>query len=226
MTVYNINVLLSNLEPVHYSMSGSNCCFLTCIQFSQEASKLIGIPIFLRIFQFIIIHPDKGIKIVNEAEVDLFYFILFYCLFCGPVDVGNLISGSSAFSKSSLNIWKFQGSRTVEAYLEGFECYLASMWNECHSTVLWIFFGIAFFGIGMKTDLFQSCDHCWLLQICCNIECNTLSISSFRIWNSSARIPWPSLALFVVMLPKTHLFYTPGCLPLGEWPHHCSYLGH
>ena len=72
MTAYNINVLLSNLEPVRYSMSGSNCCFVTYIQFLKEAGKLIGIPIFLRIFQFIVTHPVKSIKIVNEAEVDFF----------------------------------------------------------------------------------------------------------------------------------------------------------
>ena len=54
-------------------------------------------------------------------------------------------------------------------------------------------------GIGMKTDLFQSYGHCW------HIECNTLTASSLKIWNSSARIPTPPLALFIVMLPKSHL---------------------
>ena len=57
----------------------------------------------------------------------------------------------------------------------------------------------------MKTDLFQSCGHCWVFQMCWHIECSTLTASSFRIWNSSARIPSPPLALFIVMLPKTHL---------------------
>ena len=57
----------------------------------------------------------------------------------------------------------------------------------------------------MKTDLFQSCGHCWVFQICWRIECNTFTASSFRIWNSSTGIPSPSLALFVVMLPKAHL---------------------
>ena len=64
---------------------------------------------------------------------------------------------------------------------------------------------LPFFGIGMKTDLFQSCGHCWVFQICLHIECSTLTASSFRIWNSSAGIPSPPLALFVVMLPKAHL---------------------
>ena len=64
---------------------------------------------------------------------------------------------------------------------------------------------LPFFGIGVKTDLFQSCGHCWVFQICWHIECNTFTASSFRIWHSSAGIPSPPLVLFVVMLPKAHL---------------------
>ena len=63
---------------------------------------------------------------------------------------------------------------------------------------------LPFFGFGMKTDLFQSCGHCWVFQICWHIEWSTFTASSFRIWNSSTGIPSP-LALFVVMLPKAHL---------------------
>ena len=57
----------------------------------------------------------------------------------------------------------------------------------------------------MKSDLFQSCGHCWVFQICWHIECSTFTASSFRIWNSSTGIPSPSLALFLVMLSKAHL---------------------
>ena len=64
---------------------------------------------------------------------------------------------------------------------------------------------LPFFGIGMKTDLFQSCDHCWVFQICWHTECSTFTASSFRTWKSSAGIPSPPLALFVVMLPKAYL---------------------
>ena len=64
---------------------------------------------------------------------------------------------------------------------------------------------LPFFGIGMKTDLFQSCGHCWVFQICWHIEWNTFTASSFRIWNSSTGIPSPPLALFIVMLSKAHL---------------------
>ena len=64
---------------------------------------------------------------------------------------------------------------------------------------------LPFFGIGMKTDIFQSCGHWWVFQICWHIECSTFIASSFRIWNSSAGIPSPPLAFFIVMLPKAQL---------------------
>ena len=76
------------------------------------------------------------------------------------------------------------------------------------STVVQLFehsLALPFFGIGMKTDLFQSCGHCWVFQICWHILCSTFTASSFRIWNSSTGIPSPPLALFLVMLPKAHL---------------------
>jgi len=87
-------------------MSSFNCCFLTCIQISQEAGKLVWYSHLLKNFpQLIVIHTVKGFSVVNEAEVDV--FLEFSCFFYNPTDVGNLISYSSAFSKSSLNIWKF-----------------------------------------------------------------------------------------------------------------------
>ena len=88
------------------------------------------------------------------------------------------------------------------------------------------FLTLPFFGIAMKTDLFQSCGHCWVFQICWHSQCNTFTASSFRIWNSSTGIPLPLLALFVVMLPKAYLTLHPGCLALGEWSHRHGYLGH
>ena len=80
----------------------------------------------------------------------------------------------------------------------------ASVWDEYNCVVVWTFFGIASFGIGMKTDLFQSCGHCWVFPICWRIECSTYTASCFRIWNSSTGIPSPPLA-FVEMLPKAVL---------------------
>ena len=76
------------------------------------------------------------------------------------------------------------------------------------SAIVWSFvhaLALPFLGIGMKTDLFQSCGHCWVFQICWHIECSTFTASSFRIWNSSPGIPSPPLALFIVMFPKAHL---------------------
>ena len=75
----------------------------------------------------------------------------------------------------------------------------------------------------MKTDLFQSCGHSWVSQIWWHTECRTLAAVSFRIWNSSAGISLPPLALFVVTLPTW--LHTPGCLVLDEWSHHHGYLG-
>ena len=72
------------------------------------------------------------------------------------------------------------------------------MWDECN-------FALPFFGTGMKTDLFQSCGHCWVFQIWWHIECSTFTASSLRIWNSSTGVPSPPLVLFVVILPKAHL---------------------
>ena len=185
-------------------MSGSNCCFLTCIQVSEEAGKVVRYShLFKDIAQFVVIHTVKGFSIVNEAEVDV--FLELSCFFYDPVDVGNLISGFSAFSTSTLNIWKFLVHLLLKPHLENFEHYFASLWDECNCVIIWTFFGIAFLEIEMKTSLFESCGHCWVFQICWHIEWNTLTESPSRIWNSSAKIPSPPLALFVLMLPKAQL---------------------
>ena len=93
-------------------MSSSNCCFLTCIQISQEAGQVVWYShLFQNFPQFIVIHKVKGFGIVNKAEIDV--FLELSCFFRDPVDVGNLISGSSAFSKTSLNVREFTGKRTT-----------------------------------------------------------------------------------------------------------------
>ena len=140
--------------------------------------------------QFAVIHTVKSFIIVNEAQVD--DFLKFCCFFYDPTDVGNLISGSSAFSKSSLNIWNFSVHVLLKPSLEDFKHNLASMWNEhnCakHSSASPIF------ETGIKIDLFQSCGHSWVFQICWHMECSTLRASSFMIRNSSAGILLPPLA--------------------------------
>ena len=87
-------------------MYGSNCCFLTCIQISQEAGKVVWYSHLLQNFpQFTVIHTVKGFDIVNKAEIDV--FLELSCFFDDPTEVVNLIYGSSAFSKTTMNIWKF-----------------------------------------------------------------------------------------------------------------------
>ena len=92
--------------------------------------------------QFVVIYTVKGFSVVNEVEVDV--FLELSCFFSDPVDVGILISGSPAFSKSSLNIWKFSVHVLLKPSLENFEYYFASVWDECNCVVVWMFFGIAF----------------------------------------------------------------------------------
>ena len=130
-------------EPVCCSMSSSNYCFLTCIHVSQEAGQVVWYShLFQNFPQFIEIHTVEGFGIVYKAEIDVFWNSL-ACL-DDPVDIGNLISGSSAFSKTSLNIWKFPVHVLLKPGLENFEHYFTIVWDECNCVVVWAFFGIAF----------------------------------------------------------------------------------
>ena len=143
MTIYSLDVLLSYLEPVCCFMSSSNCCFLICIQISQEAGKVVWYShIFQNFPQFVVIHTVKGFGVINKIEIHAFLEIS--CFFYDLMDVGNLIPSSSAFSKSSLNIWKFLVYILLKPGLEKFEPYFASMWDECNCSVVWAFFGIVF----------------------------------------------------------------------------------
>ena len=124
-------------------MSSSNCCFLTCIQVSQEAGQVVRYSdLFQNFPQFVVIHTVKGFSVFNKAEVDV--FLKFSWFINDPKDVGNLTSGSSAFSKSSLNIWKFSVQILLKPGLESSEHYFASMWGEFNCVVDWVFFGVAF----------------------------------------------------------------------------------
>jgi len=129
-----------NFEPVCCSMSSSNCCFLTCIQVFQEAGQVVWYShLFQNFPQFIVIHTVKGFSIVSKAEIDV--FLELSCFFYDPVDVDSL---TSAFSKTSLNIWNFTVHLLLMPGLENFEHYFASMWDECNCAVVCSFFGIAF----------------------------------------------------------------------------------
>ena len=100
-------------------MSSSNCHILACIQISQEAGQVIWYShLFQNFPQFIVIYTVEGFGIVSKAEIGI--FLELSCFFDDPTDVGNLISGFFAFSKSSLNIWKFMGHKLLKPGLENF----------------------------------------------------------------------------------------------------------
>ena len=179
-SAYKLNKQGDNIQllraPFHiWNQSIIPCPVLTvaswpAYRFLKRQVRWSGIPISFSIFQFVMIHTVKGFVIVNKAEINV--FLEFSCFFNDSANVGNLISGSSAFSKSSLNIWKVMVHVLLKPGLENFEHYFTSVWDECNCAIVWAFFGIAFFGNGMKTDTFQSCGHCWVFQICCHIECS------------------------------------------------------
>ena len=140
MTVYSLDILFPNLEPVCCSISSSNCCFLTCIQISQEADQVVWYSHLLTNFpvycdpQFIVIHTVKGFGIVNKAEVDV--FLEFSSFFYDAMDVDKFISGSSDFCKFSLTIYNFTSHILLKAGLEKFEHCFPSMLDKCNCAVV------------------------------------------------------------------------------------------
>ena len=135
MTIYNLDILLSQFGTNLCSIPGSNCCFLTCIQVLQEAGKVVWYSHLFKNFpQFVMIHTVKGFSIVNEAEVNV--FLEFSCFFHDPMDVGNLISGSSASLQPSLYIWKFSIQVLLKPSLKVFEHNLTSMGSEHNCLVV------------------------------------------------------------------------------------------
>ena len=126
VTIYSLDILLSHFW-IRSFLNTHICCFLTCLQISQETDKVVWYShLFKNFSQFAVIHTVKGFSVVNKAEVDV--FLELPCFFDDPADVGNLISGSSAFSKSSLNIWKFTVHVLLKPGLENFEHYFTSVW--------------------------------------------------------------------------------------------------
>ena len=171
--------------------------------------------------QFVVIHTVKAIGVVNKAEIDVFMNLS--CFLGDPMDVGNLIFSSSAFSKISLNIWKFMVHKFLKTGLEDFERYFTSVWDECNSVVVWAFFDIAFLWDWNENWPFPVL---WSLLSFPNLLAywvSTFTASSFRIWNSSTGIPSPPLALLVVMLPKAHLT-SHSRMPGSRWVITASWL--
>ena len=123
---------------------------------------------------------------------------------------------------SEISLFMWHGSlacRILNITLLAWEMSAIVLWFE-HSLIL------PFLGIGMRIGLFQSCDHCWVFQICWHIEWSTFITSSFRILNSSVGIPSPPLALLSTELLRSTWLHTPGCLALSESSHHHGYPGH
>ena len=130
-------------------MSSSNCCFLTCIQVSQEAGQVVWYSqLFQNFLEFIVIHTVKGFGIVNKTEMDV--FLELSCFFDDPADAGNLSSGSSAFSKTGFNICKFTVHVLLKPGLENFEHYFTSLLEECSCVVVRAFIGSLSLGLEWK----------------------------------------------------------------------------
>ena len=137
-SIYQLNKQGDNIQPWHTPFPIWNQCVAPCpvptvaswsaYRFFRRQVRWFGIPISLRIFQFVVIHAVKSFSVVDEAEVDV--FLKFSYFFYDSVDVGNLISGLSDISKSSLNIWKFSVHIVLKHSLKDFEYYFVGMWNE------------------------------------------------------------------------------------------------
>ena len=150
---YKLNKQGDNIQPWRspfpvWNQSVVPCPVLTVASWPayrllKEAGQVVWYShLFQNFPQFVVIHTVKGFGIVNKAEIDV--FLELSCFFDDPADVGNLLSDSSAFSKSSLNIWKFTVHILLKPGLENFEHYFTSVWDECNCEVIWAFFGIAF----------------------------------------------------------------------------------
>ena len=151
-SAYKLNKQGDNIQPWHTAFPLWNQSIVPCpvlsiaswpaYRFIKRQIKWSAIPISFRIFHSLLWSTVKGFVIVNKAEIDV--FLEFSCFFNDPVDVDNLISCSFAFSKTSLNIWKFMVHVLLKPGLENFQHYITSTWDECNCVVVWTFFGIAF----------------------------------------------------------------------------------
>ena len=142
MTIYSIDVCTS--FPIW--IQSVPCPVLTvaswpAYRFLRRYLRWSGIPITLTNFHSLLWSTQR-LSVVNKEEINV--FMEFFCFFYDPVNFGNLISGTSAFSKYSLNIWKLSVHILLKFRLENFEHYVASLWDGYNCAVVWTFFGIAF----------------------------------------------------------------------------------
>ena len=161
-SAYKFNKQGGNIQPWRtpfpiWNQSVVPCPVLTvaswpAYRFLKRQVTWSGMPISLRIFHSLLWSTQSDFGIVNKAEIDV--FLELSCFFDDPADVGNLISGSSAFSKTSLNIWKFTVHVVLKAGLEDFEHYFTSVWDERSCALVWAFFGTAFLWDGNENGPF------------------------------------------------------------------------
>ena len=152
-SAHKLNNQGDNIQPWHtpfliWCQSVVPCPVLTvaswpAYRFLRRQVRWSGIPISWRMFHSLLWSTQR-LGIFNKAEADV--FLELSCFFDDPTDVGNLISGSFAFSKSSLNIWQFTVHVLMKPGLENFEHYFTNVWDECDYAAVWAFFGIVFLG--------------------------------------------------------------------------------
>jgi len=169
-SAYKLNKQGDNIQPWRtpfpvWNKSVVPCPVLTVASWlhTNFSKGISGGLIFPSLSEFSTVYCDphsQRLWQINKAEIDV--FLELSCFFHDRVDVGNLISGSSAFSKTSLNIWKFTVHVLLKPGLENFEHYFTSMWDKCNCAVVWAFFGIAFLWDWNENWPFHSCGHYWV----------------------------------------------------------------
>ena len=181
-SAYKLNKQGDNIQPwcapfsiwnqSFFFMSSSNCCLLTCIQTSQEAGQVVWHShLFYNIPEFVVVYTVEGFGTVNKAELDFFLELSWF--FYHPTDFGNLTSGSSAFSKSSLNIWKFMARVLLEPGLENLEHYFTS---------------VPFFGLEWKLSFFNPMANAEFSKFAGNICAHICDSQEKEITNKTASI--------------------------------------
>ena len=181
-SAYKLNKQDDNIQPLCtpfpiWNQSAVPCSVLPvaswpAYRFLRRQVRWSGIPISVSFPQFIVIHIVKGFFMVNKVEVGVFEE--FSCFFYDPMNVDTLISGSSAFSKSSLNIWNFT---VYVLWRLAWRNYFGSMWDEWNCVVVEHSLKSPFLGLQGKRPI-QSCGHYWVFHICWHIECSTFTASS------------------------------------------------
>ena len=164
--------------PVHHQLP----------EFIQtHAHQVVWYFSLLNFPQFIVIHTVKGFGIANKAKIDVFLELSRFLN--DPTYVGNLISGSSVFSKSSLNIWNFMIHILLKTGLQNFEHYFASVWDACNCAVVWAFFGIAFLWDWNENWPFPLLWPLLSFPVCWHIECSTTQTVEHSSGDGNTRSP-------------------------------------